>query len=63
MKQQQKNGYKKMKCKLCKNTVERVDVSTKSVMCWECTHLYAEGYDFEEIKEMGEKQRSKIFVN
>lgn len=58
----QTKGYKKMKCKLCKNTVERVDVSTKSVMCWECTHLYTEGYTLEEIEEMDEKQRSKIFV-
>lgn len=62
MKKKQTKGYKKMKCKLCKSTVERVDVSTKSVLCWECTHLYVEGYTFEEITEMSEKERSRFFV-
>jgi len=56
------DGYVTMKCKLCSNKVERVDSSAKSVMCWECTHLYAEGYSLQEISEMGEKERSVIFV-
>ncbi len=56
------DGYVTMKCKLCSNKVEKVDSSAKSVMCWECTHLYTEGYSLQEISEMGEKERSVIFV-
>jgi len=51
-----------MKCKLCSNKVKRVDVSSKSVICWECTHLYNEGYSLQEISELGEKERNVIFV-
>jgi len=56
------SGYVTMKCKLCSNKVKRVDVSSKSVICWECTHLYNEGYSLQEISELGEKERNVIFV-
>lgn len=56
------DGYVEMQCRFCDNIVERTDASAKSVMCWECTHLYTEGHTFEQIAEMGEKERSVIFV-
>ena len=56
------DGYVTMKCKLCSNKVERVDAKSKSVLCWECTYLYTEGYSLQEISEMIEKERNIIFV-
>jgi len=56
------DGYVTMKCKLCSSKVERVDSSSKAVICWECTSLYASGKTLQEIERMDEKERSSIFV-
>lgn len=63
MKKKKLKGFKTKKCKLCKNMVERVDSSAKSVMCWQCTHLYVEGYTPDEITEMSKNERNSFFVN
>lgn len=57
------DSYTKMKCKLCSSTVERTDTSSKSVICWQCTHLYIEGYTYEQIEEMSKQEKKLIFVN
>jgi|DEB0MinimDraft_6_1074348.scaffolds.fasta_scaffold148188_2 hypothetical protein len=56
------DGYVTMKCKLCSSKVERVDSSSKAVICWQCTSLYASGKSLDEIKNMTEKERGDIFV-
>ena len=56
------DGYVTMKCKLCSSKVERVDSSSKAVICWQCTSLYASGKSLDEIENMTEKERGDIFV-
>lgn len=56
------DGYVTMKCKLCSSKVERVDSSSKAVICWQCTSLYASGRSLDEIENMTEKERGDIFV-
>lgn len=60
---QRKSGFKKLKCKLCTSTVDRVDISTRSVLCWKCTHLTNDGYTIQEVIEMDKKQYDNIFVS
>jgi len=47
---------------LCSKKVERVDADAKSVICWECTHLGAEGYTESDILNLTNEERNKIFV-
>jgi len=60
---QRKSGFKKIKCKVCSSTVDRVDISAHSVLCWKCTHLTNDGYTIQEIIEMGQKQYDSFFVS
>jgi len=57
-----KDGFITMKCRLCSKKVERVDANAKSVICWECTHLRAEGYTESDILNLTNEERNKIFV-
>jgi hypothetical protein len=61
-KQTRKDGYVNMQCRLCSNVVERVDSNAKTVICWQCTHLGAEGYSESEIKDLTIQERNRIFV-
>ena len=39
----EKHGFKKMKCKYCKHTSNKVDKRTTADTCWKCTSKYVDG--------------------
>lgn len=43
--------YKKMNCKYCHITVEKVDTEATAVTCWKCTMKLADGASEKELLE------------
>lgn len=53
--------FKSMKCKQCNDTVEKVDLTTASVVCWRCVIQLVRGTKCEDginpFEAPGEKEK------